>query len=138
MKRIFMQTLCGSGTRLDLQAAIEAAAQLQPLSVDAKCSSDILDFVKRRLEQFLVDGGLTVEVAKAVLNERACDPVLVQQSARDLQVCPCDPWLDYQLAKATPQAKQDRHRMSQLPRPRLCMPYKFDSRLYVPNAIWEV
>ena len=77
-----------SGTRLDVKQAIQAAAEQQPIPVSEKCKADILDFVSRRLEQFLVDSGLTVEVAKAVLNERACDPILVQQSAQDLQVIP--------------------------------------------------
>ncbi len=46
----------------------------------------MLDFVARRLEQLLVDGGCSIEVVKAVLSERAACPASAALSARELQV----------------------------------------------------
>lgn len=83
---IVVQTLCASGTRLDLKQAIQAASEQQPIKTTDECKAQIAEFIARRLEQFLVDSGLGVEVARAILNERVLDPVLVQQSAKDLQV----------------------------------------------------
>ena len=46
----------------------------------------VVDFVTRRLEQLLVDGGCAVEAVKAVLSERGGCPAIAAQSARELQV----------------------------------------------------
>ncbi len=43
-----------------------------------------MDFVVRRLEQLLVDGGVPAEAARAVLAERADNPALAAASARAL------------------------------------------------------
>lgn len=80
------QTLLHSGTRLDLREAIAAAAELQPIPATEESQSSVFEFVTRRLEQLLVDGGVMVEVARAVLGERPQDPVLAQASAKELQV----------------------------------------------------
>jgi hypothetical protein len=82
----FWQALVGSELRLDLAEGIAAAAALQPVAVSEECRAAVLDFVTRRLEQLLVDGGCTPEVVRAVLAERGSDPSAAAQSARDLQV----------------------------------------------------
>ena len=46
----------------------------------------VLEFVGRRLEQLLVDGGCCIEGVKAVLSERGACPATAAQSARELQV----------------------------------------------------
>ena len=69
-----------------MREAIEAASQHQPLPVSDNCKTEIASFVSRRLEQFLIDSGLSPEVVRATLQERELDPVLIQQSAKDLQV----------------------------------------------------
>ena len=46
----------------------------------------MLEFVVRRLEQMLVDGGASVEAVRAALAERSADPCLAARTAQDLQV----------------------------------------------------
>ncbi len=75
-----------NGVRLDLNAALAAAAAAQPIPADAAVVAAVLDFVTRRLEQLLVDSGCGAEVVRAVLSERGADPHAAAQSARDLQV----------------------------------------------------
>ena len=83
-----LQTLLGNGTRLDLRQAVNAAAELQPLPVSQSSRDTVFEFVTRRLEQLLVDSGIAVEAARAILAERPGDPLLAQTSAQDLQVSP--------------------------------------------------
>ena len=45
----------------------------------------MVEFVVRRLEQILVDGGVSVEAVRAALSERAANPCLAAVTARDLQ-----------------------------------------------------
>jgi len=80
-----LQTLLDNDRGLDVQRAIAAAADLQPISVTAEARTAAFDFLARRLEQLLVDGGISVEVARAVLNERSNDPLLAHRTAEDLQ-----------------------------------------------------
>lgn len=82
-----MQALVSNEVRLDLEAALAAAAAAQPIAVDAAATAAVLDFVTRRLEQLLVDNGCGPEVVRAVLSERGADPFAAARSARDLQVC---------------------------------------------------
>jgi glycyl-tRNA synthetase beta subunit len=81
-----MQTLVTNGVRLDLPAAVAAAAAEQPVKVTTEVQNQVVTFVTRRLEQLLVDGGCGPEPVKAALAERGFDPALAAQTARDLQV----------------------------------------------------
>ena len=47
-----------------------------------------VDFIVRRLEQILVDGGVSIEAVRAALSERSANPCLAAATARDLQVRP--------------------------------------------------
>lgn len=47
----------------------------------------VLEFVERRLEVLLTDGGAQPEVVRAVLRERGSNPALAAASVRELQVC---------------------------------------------------
>ena len=51
--------------------------------------TQVLDFVARRLEVLLVDGGAPVETVRAVLRERGANPALAAASVRELQVRRC-------------------------------------------------
>jgi glycyl-tRNA synthetase beta subunit len=55
------QTLIANNISLSLSAAVELAAQLQPIAVSDVSKRDVLSFVTRRLEQLLVDGGASQE-----------------------------------------------------------------------------
>ena len=49
-----LQTLASKGMRLDLRVGIAEAALRQPIAVPEATQAELLDFVKRRLEQLLV------------------------------------------------------------------------------------
>lgn len=82
------QALVANGVRLDLPSVISAAAELQRDPVPEGTNAAVADFVARRLEQLLVDGGCAVHGVRAVLGHRGRDPTLAATSARELQVNP--------------------------------------------------
>lgn len=53
-----MQALISAEARIDLGAAVEAAAAVQPIAVSAEHKAAVLEFIERRLEQLLVDAGV--------------------------------------------------------------------------------
>eukprot|EP00262_Sarcandra_glabra_P018533 TRINITY_DN6686_c0_g3_i1.p1 TRINITY_DN6686_c0_g3~~TRINITY_DN6686_c0_g3_i1.p1 ORF type:complete len:604 (-),score=116.70 TRINITY_DN6686_c0_g3_i1:121-1785(-) len=76
-----VQVLVENGKDLDLRNALKIAADVQPIVVDAKILNDVHQFVTRRLEQLLVDKGISSEVVRSILSERANWPYLAAQSA---------------------------------------------------------
>ena len=82
-----LQTLLAAGTRMDLRKAIDTVAAVQPIAVSEECKTAVFDFVTKRLEQLMIDRGINVQVARAILNERSRDLVLALTSAQALQVC---------------------------------------------------
>uniref|UniRef100_A0A5B6Z5F0 glycine--tRNA ligase n=1 Tax=Davidia involucrata TaxID=16924 RepID=A0A5B6Z5F0_DAVIN len=81
-----VQMLVENNRNLDLRHALQLAAAVQPLKVDAGTIGDVLQFVTRRLEQFLVDKGISSEVVHAILMERANWPYLAAKSAYKMEV----------------------------------------------------
>lgn len=81
----------------DLPIALAQAAPLQPIPISEHQIQQVVDFVIRRLEQVLVDGGISVEAVRAVLRQRGNSPALAAESAQQLQVGmstgPCSPAL---------------------------------------------
>ena len=79
-----VQALVSSGVRCDLRSALKEAGELQPV----KCGDDVVDecleYITRRLEQYLVDDGCGIEAVRAVLAERGGDPALAAETARAL------------------------------------------------------
>ena len=57
-----------------LRAALAEAAALQPVKCEEKVVDECLEYMTRRLEQYLVDSGCGVEAVRAVLAERGGDP----------------------------------------------------------------
>ena len=49
-----MQMLVSKGAHVDLRAAIEEAAKLQPMTLAPSAKDEVADFLQRRLEQMLV------------------------------------------------------------------------------------
>lgn len=80
-----LQTLLASQTQLHLPTAIAAAADVQPVDAPAEIQQQVLEFVERRLEVLLTDGGAQPEVVRAVLRQRASNPALAAASVRELQ-----------------------------------------------------
>jgi glycyl-tRNA synthetase len=79
------QTLVSNNVSLSLAAAVALAAHQQPIKVSDKQQAAVLDFVGRRLEQLLMDAGVSAEAVRAVLAERGDDPALAAATALQLQ-----------------------------------------------------
>lgn len=80
-----LQALVSNNVRLSLSSAVALAAGAQPVAVDAKARGAVMDFVTRRLEQLLVDSGVSAEAVRAVLAERSDNPSLAAETAEQLQ-----------------------------------------------------
>ncbi|KAI3845045.1 hypothetical protein MKX03_021533 [Papaver bracteatum] len=76
-----VQILVENDKNLDLKNALRLAAEVQPIPVDGSTINEVHQFVTRRLEQFLVDKGISPEVVRSVLLERANWPCLAMKSA---------------------------------------------------------
>lgn len=82
-----LQVLIGNNVPFDLPSALEQAAPLQPIPISPQQIQQVTDFVIRRLEQVLVDGGASIEAVRAVLRQRGNSPALAAASVHQLQVC---------------------------------------------------
>ncbi|XP_039064036.1 LOW QUALITY PROTEIN: glycine--tRNA ligase, chloroplastic/mitochondrial 2-like [Hibiscus syriacus] len=80
-----VQILVEKDKNMDLKHALELAADVQPINVDATTIEDAYQFVTRRLEQYLVDKGISPEVVRSALAERANMPCLAAKTARKLE-----------------------------------------------------
>jgi hypothetical protein len=80
------QALVENSVSMNLREAVDLAAALQPVEVGPDLREAAIDFVQRRLEQLLVDGGVPVEAVRAVLRVRGNDPALAARSALELKV----------------------------------------------------
>lgn len=76
-----VQVLVEKDKNLDLKHALGIAADVQPIEVEERTLIDVHQFVTRRLEQFLVDKGISPEIVRSVLLERANVPCLAAKSA---------------------------------------------------------
>lgn len=80
-----VQVLLEKDQNMDLKQALQLAADVQPIRVDASIIDDVHQFVTRRLEQYLVDKGISSEVVRSVLLERANLPCLAAKSAYKME-----------------------------------------------------
>ncbi|XP_027907837.1 glycine--tRNA ligase, chloroplastic/mitochondrial 2 isoform X3 [Vigna unguiculata] len=80
-----VQLLVEKNKNLDFKKALELAAEVQPIKVDPHVIDDVLQFVTRRLEQFLVDKGVNAEFVRSILVERANFPCLAAKSAYKME-----------------------------------------------------
>ncbi|XP_048128782.1 glycine--tRNA ligase, chloroplastic/mitochondrial 2 isoform X2 [Rhodamnia argentea] len=76
-----VQVLVEKDKNLNLKHALGIAADVQPLEVEERTLTNVHQFVTRRLEQFLVDKGISPEIVRSVLLERANVPCLAAKSA---------------------------------------------------------
>ena len=83
---LLLQVLIGNNVPFDLPSALEQAAPLQPIPISQQQIQQVTDFVIRRLEQVLVDGGASIEAVRAVLRQRPNSPALAAASVHQLQV----------------------------------------------------
>ncbi|KAK9273495.1 hypothetical protein L1049_018305 [Liquidambar formosana] len=80
-----VQVLVEKDKNLDLRHALELAADVQPIKVQASTINDVHQFVTRRLEQFLIDKGISPEVVRSILKERANWPCLAAKSVYKME-----------------------------------------------------
>ncbi|GAV59119.1 tRNA-synt_2e domain-containing protein/tRNA_synt_2f domain-containing protein [Cephalotus follicularis] len=80
-----VQILVENEKNLDLKHAWGLAAGVQPIKVESSTIDDVHQFVIRRLEQFLIDKGVSPEVVRSVLAERANWPCLAAKTAYKME-----------------------------------------------------
>ncbi|KAK9102892.1 hypothetical protein Sjap_020146 [Stephania japonica] len=76
-----VQVLVEREKNLDLKKALALAAEVQPIEVNSSTSNDVQQFITRRLEQYLVDKGISSEIVNSSLLERANFPCLAAKTA---------------------------------------------------------
>eukprot|EP00798_Chlamydomonas_sp_ICE-L_P032510 gene32510-17216_t len=81
-----IQILLANKVSLSLKTAVSLAAKEQPLAVSAEVESSVVEFIKTRLEQVIVDQGVPLEAVRAVLAERGDNPSLAVLTAEELKV----------------------------------------------------
>lgn len=69
---------------LDLRFAIHHAAVIQPVPVSADVEQIVLNFVVRRLEQWLLDRGQRHDLVQAVISTRSHKPALAVRTLEEL------------------------------------------------------
>jgi len=80
-----VQPLLEQEIDVDLAKAIDKAAKVQPVIVDAKRRTEVLDFITVRLAVQLKEAGHRYDVVDAVLAEQAANPAGAAGSVRQLQ-----------------------------------------------------
>jgi glycyl-tRNA synthetase len=79
-----LQVLLGRNLALNLRAAVDLAAEAQPVRVTPEVKSQVLEFLAGRLRGVLADQGYRYDIVEAVLGERAHNPALARQAAHEL------------------------------------------------------
>jgi glycyl-tRNA synthetase len=79
-----VQPLMEHAIEFDLHIAIQKAAGLQPVEVNAEVQKQVLDFITGRLAVLLKDAGYKYDVVEAVLAEQARRPSAALESVKQL------------------------------------------------------
>ncbi len=79
-----VETLIKHRVSFSLRAALEAAAKLQPVTIEAKALDDAHAFLVGRERAALLDQGLRYDLVDAVLAARGDDPFIAKQSIEAL------------------------------------------------------
>ncbi|VVA89565.1 unnamed protein product [Arabis nemorensis] len=80
-----VQILVEKDKNINFKHTLELAACVQPVKVEANTLEDVYQFVTRRLEQLLIDNGVSPEVVRSVLAERGNDPCLAARTAYKME-----------------------------------------------------
>ncbi|HSR20563.1 MAG TPA: glycine--tRNA ligase subunit beta, partial [Anaerolineales bacterium] len=80
-----VQPLLEGDRDLDLKAAIERAAKVQPIKIGAGHKSELMDFLRVRLAVQQKEAGYRYDVVEAVLSEQAANPAGAARSIQQLQ-----------------------------------------------------
>jgi glycyl-tRNA synthetase len=79
-----VQTLMEHSIDLDLCTAVQKASSLQPVEVNPKVQTQVLEFVTARLAVVLKDAGFRYDVVDAILAEQSNRPSAASQAVRQL------------------------------------------------------
>jgi len=79
-----VELLANRDLRFDLRAAIDLVASTQLVEVSEKAKKEVLVFIRRRLEQWLLDQKIRHDVVQASLAARGHDPAGAFESAQQL------------------------------------------------------
>ncbi len=81
-----VQILIERGIKIDLRDAIHAAAQLQPVEVSAQAEAQVLDFILKRMQQWLLERGERHDLLQAVLDVRGLNPASAVCTLQELNL----------------------------------------------------
>ena len=79
-----VETLIGAGMDVDVREAMAAAAAGQPIEVTEAALGEAAAFVRRRLEQLMIDRGADVELVRAVLASQGDRPAAAMRAVGEL------------------------------------------------------
>jgi glycyl-tRNA synthetase len=77
-----VQILAERQLSFSLRRAVAAAAPLQPVPVPDAVQAEVLAFIQRRFEGWLLDAGFRYDLVQAVLAEQADDPARAYQTVK--------------------------------------------------------
>lgn len=81
-----VQTLVERDVDLDLRQAILASAKTQPVAVSVEVQRDVLEFIQRRMEQWLLDQNARFDLVAASLSARGHNPAAAARCLKELAV----------------------------------------------------
>jgi hypothetical protein len=84
-----LQALVSNNVSLSLRSAVALAAAQQPLSVTQQQQEAVVDFVSRRLEQLLVDSGVSAEAGARCSKLRTIFCEGSSEAAAGSCICAC-------------------------------------------------
>jgi glycyl-tRNA synthetase len=79
-----VEILANGYLRFNLRAAIASVAEVQSVPVSESVKADVLEFITRRLEQWLLDAGFPPDVVDAAIGARGHDPAGALETAKQL------------------------------------------------------
>lgn len=79
-----IQMLVNKDVSLSLSAAVQAAGEMLPATIRAETLSEVVTFIRRRLQHWLLDQGFRHDLVEAVLAERGDDIALAYRSLKAL------------------------------------------------------
>ncbi len=90
-----VNNLMAAGVDFDLDAAIIASAQHQPIAVNQRTMDDVRDFLARRLQGVLLDEGYAHDIVEAVLASRGNNPTAAKRACIALtQALAAETWAE--------------------------------------------
>jgi glycyl-tRNA synthetase len=79
-----VQTLIERDMDIDLPLAIHRAAETQQVEASAKTEREVLEFIDKRMEQWLLDNGARHDLVQAALSARGANPAGASRVLREL------------------------------------------------------